>query len=171
MAPLSSSLRLRRLVDSDAAAFDSAHRATTDYEFGLGYTPGMAFGDFVALHERFRCGIDMPDGRVPATFLVAEVDGDIVGRSSVRHELNDFLHHEGGHIGYCIVPEHRRRGHATAVLVQSVVMARAVGIDRVLVCCNDDNESSASIIERCGGQLENIVDGSDAKPVRRYWID
>ena len=28
---------------------------------------------------------------VAATFLVAEVDGEIVGRASVRHELNDFL--------------------------------------------------------------------------------
>ena len=42
----------------------------------------------------------MPDGLVPATFLVADVDGVLVGRTSIRHELDEFLAREGGHIGY-----------------------------------------------------------------------
>jgi predicted acetyltransferase len=67
----------------------------------------------------------MPADRVPATFLVADVDGAIVGRVSIRHELNDHLTHFGGHIGYGVRPAHRRRGYATEILRQSLVIARA----------------------------------------------
>ncbi len=164
-------LRLRRLFGADARPFDAAHRATTDYLFGLDYRPGMSFDDYVDLLERQRCGIGLPTDRVPATFLIAEVDGLIVGRSSIRHELNDFLRREGGHIGYCVVPEHRRNGYATAILGQSLVIARAVGIGSALVCCDDDNGASATIIERAGGRLDNVITDADGVRVRRYWID
>jgi predicted acetyltransferase len=54
----------------------------------------------------------------------------------------------------------------------SLVIARSVGIDRVLVTCGDDNPGSIAVIEACGGQLDSLVeDGPDAPPIRRYWID
>ena len=43
--------------------------------------------------------------------------------------------------------------------------AKEMGLDKVLVCCDDDNPASAHTIEDCGGRLENVVDG-----LRRYWI-
>jgi predicted acetyltransferase len=39
-------------------------------------------------------------GLAPPTLLVADVEGEIVGRTSIRHELNEFLEREAGHIGY-----------------------------------------------------------------------
>lgn len=61
--------------------------------------------------------------------------------------------------------------YATEILRQSLIVARAVGIDRVLVTCDEGNVASARTIERCGGVLESVVaiDGGPAK--RRYWID
>jgi len=70
---------------------------------------------------------------VPATFLLARVGGDLVGRVSIRHELNDFLAEFGGHIGYAVRPQFRRRGHATEILRQALVVARGEGVERVLV--------------------------------------
>jgi predicted acetyltransferase len=60
---------------------------------------------------------------VPATFLVAEVDRALVGRVSIRHELNAFLADVGGHIGYGVRPRYRGRGFATEILRQALVIA------------------------------------------------
>jgi predicted acetyltransferase len=38
------------------------------------------------------------------------------------------------------------------------------------VTCDDDNLASATVIERCGGVLENIVPDDGRAPKRRYWI-
>jgi len=166
-------LRLRPLLPGDEGAFLAAHEAMAreHFTFGLTYEHGQLWLDYLAQLERQRCGIDLPPGLVPATFLVADVGGQLVGRSSIRHELNDFLRREGGHIGYGVLAGHRRRGYATEMLRQSLVVARAVGVDRVLVTCDDDNVGSATVIERCGGVLDSVIDGDDAIPKRRYWID
>jgi predicted acetyltransferase len=157
----------------DEPAFVAAHRALAReaFPFGLFYDDGMPWADYLAALDRQRRDIDLPEGLVPATFLVADVGGRLVGRTSIRHRLNDHLAREGGHIGYAIVPGHRRAGYATEVLRQSLVIARAEGVDRVLITCYDDNAASAAVITRCGGVFESLVAaGGDGHPVRRYWI-
>jgi predicted acetyltransferase len=71
-----------------------------------------------------------------------------------------------------VLPAHRRRGYATEILQQSLIIIRAIGVDRVLVTCDDDNIGSMKVIEKCGGVLESVVtyDG-DRIGKRRYWID
>lgn len=171
--PGAPALRLRPLTDADEAEFVAAHHelARDGFTFGPGYTPGMRWHDYVAQREAQRRGAQLPGGWVPSTFLVADVGGIIVGRTSIRHELNDVLLREAGHIGYGVRPAHRRRGHGTQILRQSLVIARAVGVDRVLVTCDDDNVASARIIERCGGVLASVVPTDDGPAKRRYWID
>lgn len=117
-------------------------------------------------------GVGLTEGRVPADFLVAEVDGVPVGRVSIRHRLNDYLLEAGGHVGYAVAPEFRRRGYGTAILEQAVERLAAIGVERVLVTCDEDNAASAGTIEKTGGVLEDVrpnPDGGKAK--RRYWIE
>lgn len=64
---------------------------------------------------------------------------------------------------------HRRRGYATEILRQSLIVARASGVGRVLVICDDGNTGSIAVIERCGGRLDSIV--RTAPPTRRHWFD
>jgi predicted acetyltransferase len=169
-----SALRLRPLRPDDEAAFHSACQvmAAEGFTFGPGLEPGMPWDAYLKILAEQQAGIGLPSGWVPATFLVADVAGEIVGRSSIRHALNDFLEREGGHVGYGVLPGHRRRGYATAILRQSLVIARASGVDRVLVTCDDDNVGSVAVIEACGGRLDSTVqDAERGAPVRRYWID
>jgi predicted acetyltransferase len=166
-------LRLRPLRAADEAEFRAGHAAMAadGFAFGLSLEPGLGWDGYLRLLADHRAGRNLPERFVPSTFLVAEVAGELVGRVSIRHRLNDFLLREGGHIGYGVLPGHRRRGHATQILAQSLVIARSLGIDPVLLTCDDDNAGSAAVIEAGGGRLENIVDtGPGEPPKRRYWI-
>jgi predicted acetyltransferase len=167
-------LRLRPLRPRDEAAFREGHRAmaaSDGFSFGLGLEPGMSWSAYLKKLDDERAGIGLAADRVPATFLVADVGGEIVGRTSIRHALTDYLRQKGGHIGYGVVPGHRRRGYATEILRQSLVVARSIGIGPVLVTCDDDNLGSIAVIEACGGQLDSLVEDGPGRPgIRRYWI-
>jgi len=131
--------------------------------------PGQSFVDYVRMVDDHRHGRSIDVDWVESTWLLADVDGAVVGRSSIRFELNDYLLAQGGHIGYGVRPSHRRRGYATEILRQSLVVARAGGVQDVLVTCDDDNVGSVRAIEANGGILENVVE-IDGVPLRRYWI-
>lgn len=154
-----------------------AHRATSPEvpSFLHYYTDGMSFRRYLDLLAEQDRGINLPSAQhVPETFLFAFVGSRIVGRSSIRHSLNEGLERVGGHIGYVVVPEFRRQGYATAILDLSLRIAREKchGVSRVLVTCDDDNVGSIRTIEKNGGILENVVSGQGLdKPKRRYWID
>jgi predicted acetyltransferase len=108
---------------------------------------------------------------VAATFELALVGGQVAGRLSVRHALNDFLLQQGGHIGYGVLPPFRSRGLGTRMLQRGLEHAATLGIGRVLVTCDDTNVASRRIIEGAGGVYESSYSGPDTKvPIRRYWF-
>ncbi|WKD30642.1 GNAT family N-acetyltransferase [Streptomyces xanthophaeus] len=129
---------------------------------------------FAAWVERLRRYSDrtlpVDHGRVHATYWwIAEGD-TYLGAIDLRHYLNGFLLDAGGHIGYSVRPSARRRGLATWALGAVLYEARIVGMDRVLLTCDPDNEASIRTIEGNGGVLEDVRD-TLIGPKRRYWID
>ena len=127
------------------------------------------FAAFIQSVSDYVVGKNLSQGHVPSTFLISEIAGEIVGRVSIRHTLNEFLFNFGGHIGYMVRPEFRRRGYACEMLRKALLVAKELGIAKVLITCNDDNLGSIKVIEGHGGVLENKID-EDGRLLRRYWI-
>lgn len=161
-------LRAPHPEDEHAARAIHGQLAAEGFDFLLA---DGTWAQVLAQIQRESAGVDLPEGRVPADFLVAEVDGALVGRVSIRYELTDFLLHIGGHVGYAVAPQYRRRGYATQILRRALERLEERGVHRVLVTCDDDNLASARTIEACGGVLENVVSDGTEVPKRRYWID
>lgn len=110
-------------------------------------------------------------GRVPETVYWLIVDNIHTGRVSVRHRLTEGLERYGGHIGYDIRPSMRRKGYGTLQCRLALEKARAIGLERVLITCDDDNVGSRKIIEANGGVLQDKIDNGRYALTRRYWID
>jgi predicted acetyltransferase len=107
-----------------------------------------------------------PVGHVPSTTLWWAEGDEYLGRIQLRQQLTDWLRDYGGHIGYDVPPEHRRRGHATAMLRAMLPIAgERYGIEQVLITCDHDNVASRKVIEACGGVFE------DRRGEKlRYWV-
>jgi predicted acetyltransferase len=158
-------------VDEVAAVAARSEFDGSGFDFlPFGYSSNMDWEKWVDLMERNRRGVDLPAGFVRSAFLAADVDGLLVGRVSIRFELNDFLASRGGHIGYGVRPAFRRLGYATSILSQAIAIARDEGVDSILVTCDDVNVGSATVIERCGGVLESVQIDDVGTAFRRYWI-
>lgn len=114
-----------------------------------------------------------PDGRVHNDLYWITDGGEVVGFVSVRHELNEWLRHFGGHIGYAVRPTRRRQGYAHAGLALAIERTRELGLSRVMLTCDDDNAGSCRTIEGAGGVLEDVVDAAEQghPRLRRYWIE
>jgi predicted acetyltransferase len=166
------SLVLRRLALADEADIRSAVREfeAEGGHWSYRYRPDLAWPAYVDVVHGWEAGRDLPGGFVANADLIAEVDGVVVGRSSLRFELNEFLSTLGGHIGYAVRPQFRGRGHAKEILRQSADLLRARGLSPLLVTCDDNNLASARVIEANGGVLESVVPGVADIPKRRYWL-
>lgn len=136
-------------------------------EWGGRWHDPAVFADYVAeVRALSRPETPRPAGLVPSTTLWWTEGDEFLGRIQLRHRLNAFLTDVGGHVGYDVPPEHRRKGHATAMLRSLLPLAANVfGLDRVLVICDHDNVGSRKVIEACGGIFE------DQRGVKlRYWV-
>ncbi len=82
-------------------------------------------------------------------------DGEFCGVINLRFvpgsdALPDYV---SGHIGYAVVPWKRRRFYATRALTLVLPIASEVGLRRVEITCDDDNEPSRRVILSNGGEL------------------
>jgi len=160
---------LAALAEGHADTAD-AHRATSLAQIEA--DPAAHIASLNAQHTIIRLPDGTELGTVPHAHLWLVAEDELIGRVSIRYQLNERLLRSGGHIGYGIRPSRRRQGFGRQALVLAKQNAREHGLHRVLLTCADDNIGSARIIESCGGVLETIEPHPDSPNtlMRRYWI-
>ena len=89
-------------------------------------------------------------------------DEEIVGVIMLRHELNAYLERIGGHIGYSVAPDKRRKGIAKWMLEEVLAIAKAnFHMNACLVSCEETNVASRQTILACKGHFmrKEVNDG------------
>lgn len=168
------SLRLRpfHASDEDSALGAQVAMRSDDMQFLPNWADDDLWGPYLERLRRERLGDEVPVGWVRTALLAASVGTELVGRTSIRLELIDSIVAWNGHIGYAVLEAHRRRGYATEILRQALIVARAEGVERVIMTCHEHNVGSSTVIERHGGRLNSVgVTSTLPGRWRRYYID
>ena len=113
-----------------------------------------------------------PSDKVPSNVYIAIrlSDNKIVGIIDLRHHINHpILSTWGGHIGYYVRPDERKKGYGKEMLRLNLINAQKIGIKKVLVTCNVDNLASERTIIANGGIFESFIEVGN-ETMKRYWI-
>lgn len=130
--------------------------------------------DVLAYFDNMRNARDLPAGYVGSTtfWLVDDEQQRFLGQIDIRHELTERLLRYGGHIGYAVRLGEWNKSYGTLMLQMALPHAKALGIERCLITCDDDNPGSARVMEKngfiLGDKIDNVIDGQ-AIVTRRYW--
>ena len=105
-------------------------------------------------------------------FLIRKNDNKIVGMINIRLELNENLKKIGGHIGYSIRPEERKKGYNKINLYLGLKECQKHGIKEVLMDCDKDNIGSAKTMQALNGVLiKEWYDKQKDRTIQYYMID
>jgi predicted acetyltransferase len=130
------------------------------------------FEELIQKLEQYSQGIGLQSGFVPhSTFWLIDDDKNLLGVSNLRHELTPSLELIGGHIGFGVRPSQRGKGLGSRLMAMTLLEAKRLGMDRLLLTCDRQNRASARVIEKNGGVLDCEVSLDDGNVTRRYWID
>ena len=126
--------------------------------------------DIFEKHENYRLGRNLKPDRVPSDcyWLVDDAREHFIGEIHIRHRLNEALSLRGGHIGYVIRRSEWNKGYGTQMLALALEKAKAMGLEQVLITCDDANLASARVMEKNGCILQDKVE-TDGGLTRRYW--
>ena len=106
-------------------------------------------------------------------FALNEEDNEVVGVINIRHTLvTEELAEFGGHIGYSIRPKYRGMGYGKEMLRLALEKCSILGINNVLISCEESNIVSEKVILANGGVFEKLVFSSErGKIYKKHWIN
>ena len=159
---------IHELAAKEFVAEFKAHSSSTHGFAGL-----HKYDDYSAWLTAVECGRDpktVPPDRIPAESLFVFKEEELIGIVWLRYQLNADLLRFGGHIGLSIRPSARNEGYGTRALALALERCFELGIDEVLVTCNQDNIASAKMITNNGGVFFDQQCEDDGTIVERYWF-
>ncbi|MCI9473261.1 MAG: GNAT family N-acetyltransferase [Flavonifractor sp.] len=130
------------------------------------------YHEFAVYQPSLEVGEGHPELVPDSTWFCLDTNRDrFVGAVNIRHRLNEYLLLHGGHIGDGIRPSERGKGFATRMIALALEKCVELGLERVLMVCDQDNPASARTIVKNGGVLENEVMDEEGRWEQRYWIE
>lgn len=102
-------------------------------------------------------------------FAMRQADQRLIGTINIRYPYEGYVRIYG-HIGYGVRPSERRKGYATAMLHDALIRCKEIGLDQVLLTCNQSNAASQKTILKCNGIFESEAIMEDGTVLQRYWI-
>ena len=103
------------------------------------------------------------------------VDGDrFIGEFQCRLDFTEKVLNDIGSVGYAVRPSQWGKGYGTEILRQGLDIARSLGMEKVLLTVNEENQPSVHIIEKLGAVLWDTIDAENEAEgqhrLRRYWV-
>jgi len=162
-------------MENEILAYREAMQAAGSSMDGTGTLRNdISVAQWLEDNRRMEDPATLPENMVVAEqfVYVRETDGRIVGMIQFRHILNDYLATYGGHIGYSVRPDERKRGYAKQMLADCLRYCKAFGLERALVTCLVENEGSRRTMLANGGAYECTVHYEpEDKYLERYWFE
>jgi RimJ/RimL family protein N-acetyltransferase len=141
---------VRAADPGDAPALSALADAVADEPEGwvLRYVPPRSVAD----ERRYLRALRRhPNGAV----LVAEVDGELVGRLSLARDTHPSSAHVAD-LGVMVAPTHRRCGVGTALLAAAEDWARGAGVDKLELHVFPHNVPAIALYEKLGYEREGL---------------
>lgn len=145
----------------------------TGYESYELYTKAEEdFQEFVTDLTNSSKGFNIPQGWVPcSSYWLVDDSGEVVGVIRIRHRVDSDYLQMIGHIGYEIKSSRRKEGYGSKLLELGLTEARKIGLEKVLITCDEDNVGSIRIIEKFNGKYKkSFVDDESGKNVLQYEV-
>jgi predicted acetyltransferase len=130
--------------------------------------------EYLTICKQYENPETVPEDLVPATqfLLIRQCDNRLVGMIQIRHCFNEYLEKYAGHIGYSIRPSERKKGYAKRMLKMALPFCKELGLQKVLISCNDTNIGSEKTIIANGGVYESTVtEPNTNRDLKRFWIE
>lgn len=106
-------------------------------------------------------------------FLIREDDNRLIGMINLRWDLSEWMIEYGGNIGYGIRPTERNKGYNKINLYLCLLVAKKIGLDKVILTALDNNIGSIKTILSLGGKLDRKIPHykDENLLLNRYFID
>lgn len=114
------------------------------------------------------------EGQSPS-FHYWAVDGErFIGEFQLRTQFTEKVLTDIGSVGYAVRPSEWGKGCGTEILRQGLEIARARGMEKVLLTIDEENAVSRHVCEKLGGRLADTIEvlnrDGERRKLRRYWI-
>lgn len=128
---------LRELELGDEVAF---RRLLDDWDFLFGLLDELGFEKYLVMLQ------ELKTSSTPTVALFAFVEGEIVGKVSLRQYANP-----AGNLGYAIADKYQRRGYGSEMIQLAFEAARSMGMESLSLVTKETNIPSLNLILKNGG--------------------